>query len=93
MKQLTSNPQAKVDVVKSLGYIGDFDNLVREAISNKKSPLWGALQETLYHLNVKLMSEGFALGTKRGDLEWKIRSVVESAENEMLSKAEIPDHP
>jgi pyrroloquinoline quinone (PQQ) biosynthesis protein C len=90
MKQLNSNPQAKVDVIKSLGYIGDVDTIVREAVSNKKSALWGALQETLFHLNVKLMSEGFALGTKRGELEWKIRSIVESVENELLSKAEIP---
>lgn len=90
MKQLTSNHQAKVDVIKSLGYIGDVDTIVREAVSNKKSALWGALQETLYHLNVKLMSDGFALGTKRGELEWKIRSIVESVENELLSKAEIP---
>ena len=92
MKQLAGNPQAKFDVLKSIGYIGDLDDIVREALSNKKSSLWGTLQETLFHLNVKLMSEGFALGTKRGELEWKIRSVVENVENEMLSKAEIPAH-
>lgn len=91
MKQIIGDYQTKIELLGALGHIGDFESIAREAITNKKSALWGALQRTLFNLNLRLMSEGFALGTKRGELEWKIRSVVEGLENEMLSKAEIPE--
>ncbi|HWX66727.1 MAG TPA: iron-containing redox enzyme family protein [Rhodanobacter sp.] len=92
MEQLASHLQVKFDVMKSVGYIGEFDSIVREALSNKKSALWGALQESLYHLNVKLMSDGFALGTERGELEWKLRSVIENAERELAQETHVPPH-
>jgi pyrroloquinoline quinone (PQQ) biosynthesis protein C len=92
MKHLTSHPELKCDVLRAMGYLGDTEGMVREALSNRRSPLWGALQETLFHLNLKLMSEGFALGTQRSELEWKFRALVESVEKEMLPKAHIPSH-
>jgi pyrroloquinoline quinone (PQQ) biosynthesis protein C len=92
MKHLASHPQLKSDVMRAMGYIGETESIVREALSNKRSPLWGALQETLFHLNLKLMSEGFALGTQRSELEWKFRSLVEDIEKEMAPKAHIPAH-
>ncbi|QAU23003.1 iron-containing redox enzyme family protein [Dyella sp. M7H15-1] len=92
MKHLASHPQIKSDALRSMAYLGDLEGLVREALSNRRSPLWGALQETLFHMNLKLMSEGFALGTQRSELEWKFRALVESVEKEMLPEAHIPPH-
>lgn len=84
--------QSKVDLLKSIRHLGNLEDVVKEACSSKSSPLWKVLQESIFGLNTRLMTNGFALGSPRAELEWKVRNIVERAEQNNLPKAEIPEH-
>jgi len=82
--------QSKMDLLKVIRHIGDLPRVIQEACSNKRSPLWSVLQESLFNLNTRLMQDGFAIGTVRSELEWKVRSLVEHTEHELITSAPIP---
>jgi len=83
--------QSKIELLKSIRYFGNLAEVVNEACSDKGTLLWKALQESLFGLNSRLMTSGFALGSKRNELEWKVRNIVEEVEQVRLAKADIPD--
>ncbi len=83
--------QAKIELLKSIRHLGDLPEVIGEACKNNRSELWGALQESLFKLNTRLMSQGFALGTQRPELEWKVRALVEQAEQDLRVRAPIPE--
>lgn len=88
----TMTQQAKIDLLKSIRHLGNLEEVIKEACSNKGTTLWAMLQESLFGLNTRLMSQGFALGSKRAELELKVRNMVEEVEQTNLAKTEIPDH-
>ena len=79
-------------LLKSLEHVGSLESIVREACASKGSAIWNELQTSLFRLNLKLMNEGFYMGSKRAELEWKIRNIVEEVESGMLPEADIPEH-
>lgn len=85
----------KLELIKSVRHISDFEGIVREAFENKGGELWVELQRTLFHLNNKLMTTGYSLGVGGASEEWKIRDVVEKVEKDVLvsyvSPAELTD--
>ncbi len=86
------NLQGKSRLMKVLEHIGSIEDVVREACLNRGSQIWGDLQTSLFRMNLKLMKEGFSLGSSRAELEWKIRGIVEEIETRQLQLAEIPDN-
>lgn len=84
--------QCKIDLLKSIRHVGNLEEVIKEACASKDTPLWKELQESLFKLNTRLMSDGFALGSKRSELEWKVRNIVEETEKTKLAKVEIPQN-
>ena len=79
-------------LIQSVASIGEIESVVKEAVCNKGGVLWAELQKCLFTINLRLMRDGFALGSKRAEFEWKFRNLVESIETDSLPSLEIPDH-
>ena len=82
---------SKVALLQSISNIEFIEDTVHEAFQNKGGPLWGELQLQLFSMNMKLMNNGFALGSKRSEVDWNIRNTIERIEQQYLSKEKIPE--
>lgn len=81
---------SRVELLKTVRNIEHIEDIAHEAFRNKGGDLWRELQFLLYSMNLRLMNEGFALGSLRAESEWKIRNIVESVEKQYLFYDEIP---
>ncbi|MEE2729772.1 MAG: iron-containing redox enzyme family protein [Pseudomonadota bacterium] len=79
-------------LIQSVASIGEIESVVREAVRNKGGVLWAELQKCLFTINLRLMRDGFALGSRRAEFEWKLRNLVETVEAESQPELDIPDH-
>jgi hypothetical protein len=52
--------------------------------------LWNNIQFLLFSLNMRLINEGFALGSPRAESDWNIRNMIERVEQQYLSREEVP---
>lgn len=80
----------KESVLGSLSSVSHAEDVIREALNNKGGELWAELQRSLFNMNVRLMKDGFALGTDRSEVEWKFRNLTERLEKEVCTYQEIP---
>jgi hypothetical protein len=66
------------------------ETLAHEAFQNKGGMLWRGLQSLLFNMNLRVMQEGFGLGTPRAQTEWTLRNIIERVEQHYMSQEEIP---
>lgn len=82
----------KVELIKTVGSIQYIEQIAEEAFQNKGGALWRELQFLLFNLNLKLMENGFALGSSRAELEWDIRNIIERTEQRYIDySVKIPE--
>jgi pyrroloquinoline quinone (PQQ) biosynthesis protein C len=82
--------QDKKSILGSLPSVSHAEQVIREALNDKGGELWAKLQGSLFDMNVRLMKDGFALGTDRSEVEWKFRNLTERLEKEVCSYQQIP---
>lgn len=70
--------------------VGQVENLATEAFQNKGGPAWRKIQFLLFEMNLRLMEEGFGLGTPRLLREWELRNLIEQVEQQYLPQAQLP---
>jgi len=80
----------KLGLLKALGNAAYLEEIAEEAFRNKGSELWKELQRTLFAINLRVMRTGFGMGKSRTESDWRIRNIIESAEQRHLPKEEIP---
>ncbi|MBV1880686.1 MAG: iron-containing redox enzyme family protein [Pseudomonadales bacterium] len=80
----------KLELIKSIRHISDFESIIREALKNKGGDLWVELQRTLFYINNKLMTKGYSLGVSGASEEWQIRNIIEKVEQELLVRYIAP---
>lgn len=67
------------------------EELAHKAFQNKGGKIWKEVQLLLFNINMRLMQDGFALGTPRAEREWALRNTIERVERQYLHKELIPD--
>jgi hypothetical protein len=68
-------------------YVSDFDQIEQLAVTafqNKGGEAWQKIQFLLFDLNLRLIREGFGLGTARLPREWEMRNLIEQIEQKFL---------
>lgn len=75
----------------SAGNINLLEELAHDAFQNKGGRVWREIQFLLFDLNLSLMSDGFALGTKRSEVEWAMRNTIERVEAQYQTEEKIPE--
>lgn len=81
----------KVELLRTARNIEHVEELAHEAFQNKNSEVWKELQFMLFSMNIRLMKEGFAVGSTRAEYEWKIRNIIERVEQQYLCYDDIPE--
>lgn len=71
-------------------YIDIAEKLAHEAFQNKGGKVWEKIQRVLFDMNLRLMSDGFGLGTTRSKDEWTLRNTIERVEKLYLSQEQVP---
>jgi len=64
--------------------------LAHKAFKNKDSADWKELQFMLFEINLRLMQDGYGLGTPRSLREWVLRDTIERVERQFLPQEQIP---
>lgn len=90
-KCLEVGSEEKINLLKSLAYLGDFESVVIDAFNNRGES-WRELQKLLFTLNLKLMDRGFCIGTTKSDLEWSIRNIIEKVESSRFELPRLPEN-
>lgn len=67
------------------------EELAHEAFRNKGGKIWKEVQSILFNLNLRMMNEGFALGTTRAENEWAMRNTIERIEQQYQVQEKIPE--
>lgn len=80
----TTSEENKIELIRTMGSIQYIEQICEEAYQNKGGNLWKEVQFLLYHMNLKLMDQGYALGSSRAQLEWDLRNVIERNEQKYL---------
>lgn len=75
----------------SAGNTNLLEELAHDAFQNKGGRVWREIQFLLFDLNLSLMSEGFALGTARSEIEWAMRNTIERVEQQYQTQEKIPE--
>jgi len=81
----------KIEILESAGNFCYFEDVVHEAFQNKGGVLWTKIQFQLFEINMRLMSQGFSLGSARAEADWKIRNIIERIEQQYLSREAVPE--
>lgn len=66
------------------------EDLAHEAFSRKGGQAWRELQFLLFDMNLRMMRNGFGVGTPRCAKEWTFRNTIERVEQQYLTKEEVP---
>ena len=66
------------------------EDLLHEAFRNKGQQTWRELQVLLFKMNLRMMDQGFGVGTARGENDWAMRNMIERIEQQYLSKEQVP---
>ncbi len=67
------------------------EDLMHEAFRNKGSKAWRGLQFLLFDMNLRMMRDGFRLGSPRAQKDWALRNLIERVEQQYLMREEIPE--
>lgn len=81
----------KVELLRTARNIEYVEELVHEAFQNKDGEVWKELQFMLFAMNMRLMEDGFAVGSSRAEYEWEIRNIIERVEKQYLVCEEVPE--
>lgn len=65
------------------------EKLAHEAFQNKGGLAWQKIQFLLFEMNLRLMREGYGLGTARGLRDWQLRHVIEQVEQQYLPQEQL----
>lgn len=71
--------------------IGMIEELAHEAFQNKGGKAWREIHYLLFDINLRMMRDGFGLGTPRCEKDWLVRNAIERIERQYLSNEQIPD--
>ena len=77
-------------VTRSENYLDIAEKLAHEAFQNKGGKVWKEIQTILFNMNLRLMRDGFGLGTTRSKEEWILRNTIERVEKQYLSQERVP---
>ena len=66
------------------------EQMAHEAFSHKGGHTWRKFQFMLYGMNLRMMRDGFGLGTVRCAQEWRLRNTVERVEQLYMTKEIVP---
>lgn len=66
------------------------EKLAHEAFQNKGGKVWKEIQTILFNMNLRLIRDGFGLGTSRSKDEWILRNSIERVEKLYLSQEQVP---
>ncbi|MBP5972519.1 iron-containing redox enzyme family protein [Brasilonema sp. CT11] len=75
---------------ESVYSVEEVENLAHEAFQNKGASAWQKIQFLVFDMNLRLMREGFGLGTPRFLREWELRHVIEQVEQQYLPQEQLP---
>lgn len=67
------------------------EQTVHEAFQNKGGKTWRELQFLLFGMNLRMMRDGFRLGTEQARKDWALRNMIESIEQQYLTMETIPE--
>lgn len=67
------------------------EQTVHEAFQNKGGNTWRELQFLLFGMNLRMMRDGFRLGTEQAREDWALRNMIESVEQQYLTTETIPE--
>lgn len=67
------------------------EQLVHDAFRNKGDEAWRELQCLLYGMNMRMMVDGFQLGSEQREKEWALRNMIERVEKKYLKWDEVPE--
>ncbi len=67
------------------------EQLVHDAFRNKGGEAWRELQCILYDMNMRMMVDGFQLGSEQREKEWALRNMIERVEKVYLKWDEVPE--
>lgn len=81
----------KNNLLHALKDISSLEKTIKEALDHKSSELWNNLQYALFSMNINLMEKGYKIGSAQAEMDWKVRNMIESIEQEKLSFDEIPE--
>ena len=65
---------------------------VHDAFRNKGDKIWRELQYRLYDMNLRMMKDGFRLGSSHAEKDWAWRNMVERVEQQYQMKDNVPYH-
>lgn len=93
MENLKEAPSTNLmsDVFSNFELSLNVEKAIEQAIKHPGSPLWAHLQKTLFDINIRIMKNGFALGTERALREWEFRNTVERIFKQNVKSESIPD--
>lgn len=66
------------------------EQIAHVAFSEKGGTMWQSVQFMFYDMNIRLMRDGFCLGTERCAKEWQLRNIFERVEKLNLTKEMVP---
>lgn len=66
------------------------EQMAHDAFCYKSGAAWREIQFMLYNINLRMMRDGFGLGTTRCMQEWSFRNTVERVEQQYLTKETVP---
>lgn len=66
------------------------EDLAHEAFQNKGGKIWRETQFLLFNMNLRMMRNGFGLGTARSEKDWILRNTIERVEQQYLSQEQVP---
>lgn len=81
----------KLFFLQAMQNINLAEDIITEAIINKRSDLWKELQYALFSMNLNLMENGFAIGSERASLENSFRNTIERMEQKQLNCGNVPE--
>jgi hypothetical protein len=76
----------------SAGNLNLVEELAHEAFQNKGGRIWKEIQFILFNINLRLMKDGFGLGTSRAESDWSIRNAIERVEQQYQSQEQVPEN-
>lgn len=86
------NDAKKIDWLRLSALSGDFaEELAHKAFANKGGEIWREIQILLFQINLRVMREGFSLGSRRAEQEWMLRNTIEKVEKQYLIKEDVPE--
>jgi hypothetical protein len=92
MNTTTSASEAKIQALfaNSTPAVDITEALAHEAFKNKGRKVWSQLQFNLFDMNLRMMRDGYGLGSARFEKEMNARNTIERVEQQYLLQEKVP---